>query len=103
MGLTTPVLTVRPKPALAAEGGRFVSLRFGRRLQPGARHARCAGWACVPIVRSYFEIDGTLGPAPVIFGEEGDEPLLGATTLESLGLVLDPFERRLIPMRMVLA
>ena len=42
------------------------------------------------------------GAAPVIFGEEGDEPLLGATTLESLGLVLDPFKRRLIPMRMLL-
>lgn len=52
---------------------------------------------------AYFEIDGSLGPAPVIFGEEGDEPLLGATTLESLGLMLDPFKRRLIPMRMVLA
>ena len=51
---------------------------------------------------AYFEINGDLGPAPVIFGEEGDEPLLGATTLESLGLVLDPFKRRLIPMRMVL-
>jgi predicted aspartyl protease len=52
---------------------------------------------------AYFEINGDLGPAPVIFGEKGDEPLLGATTLESLGLVLDPFKRRLIPMRMVLA
>ena len=52
---------------------------------------------------AYFEIDGSLGPAQVIFGEEGDEPLLGATTLESLGLVLHPFKRRLIPMRMVLA
>jgi len=52
---------------------------------------------------AYFELDGSLGPAPVIFGEEGDEPLLGATTLESLGFVLDPFKRRLIPMRMVLA
>jgi len=38
----------------------------------------------------------------VIFGEKGDEPLLGATTLESLGLVLDPFKRRLIAMRMLL-
>jgi predicted aspartyl protease len=41
--------------------------------------------------------------APVIFSEKGDEPLLGATTLERTGLVLDPFERRLIPMRMMLA
>jgi clan AA aspartic protease len=52
---------------------------------------------------AYFEFQGAVGAAPVIFGEKGDEPLLGATTLESIGLVLDPFQRRLIPMRMVLA
>lgn len=39
----------------------------------------------------------------MIFGETDDEPLLGATTLEGLGLVLDPFKRRLLPMRMLLA
>lgn len=52
---------------------------------------------------AYFELQGEGGAAPVIFGEEGDEPLLGATTLESIGLILDPFKRRLIPMRMLLA
>src|SRR5258708_1609184 len=52
---------------------------------------------------AYFEFQGEGGAAPVIFGEKGDEPLLGATTLESIGLVLDPFKRRLIPMRMLLA
>ena len=51
---------------------------------------------------AYFEYRGEGGAAPVIFGEKGDEPLLGATTLESLGLVLDPFTRRLLPMRMLL-
>ena len=51
---------------------------------------------------AYFEINGEGGAAPVIFGEKGDEPLLGATTLESFGMVLDPFKRRLIPMRMLL-
>jgi len=51
---------------------------------------------------AYFEFQGEGGAAPVIFGETGDEPLLGATTLESIGLVLDPFKRRLIPMRMLL-
>ena len=51
---------------------------------------------------AYFELHGDGGSAPVIFGEKGDEPLLGATTLESIGLVLDPFKRRLIPMRMLL-
>jgi aspartyl protease family protein len=52
---------------------------------------------------AYFELNGLGGAAPVIFGEPGDEPLLGATTLESLGLVLDPFKRQLLPMRMLLA
>ena len=51
---------------------------------------------------AYFEYRGNGGSAPVIFGEKGDEPLLGATTLESIGLMLDPFKRRLIPMRMLL-
>ena len=52
---------------------------------------------------AYFEFRGEGAAAPVIFGETGDEPLLGATTLESIGLILDPFKRRLIPMRMMLA
>jgi predicted aspartyl protease len=52
---------------------------------------------------AYFEWRGEGGAAPVIFGEKGDEPLLGATTLESLGLVLNPFNRELSPMRMMLA
>src|SRR5437899_13069121 len=56
-----------------------------------------------PVGDAYFEFRGEGGAAPVIFGEAGDEPLLGATTLESLGLVLDPFKRRLLPMRMMLA
>ena len=52
---------------------------------------------------AYFEYRGDGGAAPVIFGEPGDEPLLGATTLESLGLVLNPLRRELYPMRMMLA
>ncbi len=51
---------------------------------------------------AYFEWQGEGGAAPVIFGEEDDEPVLGATTLESLGLVLNPFNRQLKPMRMLL-
>jgi clan AA aspartic protease len=39
---------------------------------------------------------------PVILGEPGDQPLLGAVTLEELGLVLNPFTRQLHPMRMLL-
>lgn len=39
---------------------------------------------------------------PVILGEEGDESLLGVVTLEILGLVFNPFDRTLRPMRMLL-
>jgi clan AA aspartic protease len=56
-----------------------------------------------PVGDAYFEFQGEGGAAPVIFGQADDEPLLGATTLESLGLMLDPFKRRLIQMRMLLA
>ena len=40
---------------------------------------------------------------PVILGEPGDEALLGVVTLEILGLVFNPFNRTLQPMRMMLA
>src|SRR6266436_5117217 len=52
---------------------------------------------------AYFEYKGNGGSAPVIFGEKGDEPLLGATTLESIGLALNPFTRQLYPIRMLMA
>ena len=42
------------------------------------------------------------GHTPVILGEPDDEPLLGVVTLEILGLVLNPFNRTLQPMRMLL-
>lgn len=42
------------------------------------------------------------GHTPVILGEEFDEALLGFVTLEILGLVLNPFNRTLQPMRMLL-
>jgi clan AA aspartic protease len=59
------------------------------------------------IERSISECHITLpqgeGHTPVILGEPGDEPLLGAVTLEILGLVLNPFKRSLEPMRAMLA
>jgi len=45
-----------------------------------------------------FEYLGERAYAPVIFGEEGDAALMGATTLEGFGFVLDPFRRELRPM-----
>jgi clan AA aspartic protease len=43
------------------------------------------------------------GHTPVILGEPGDDPLLGAVTLEILGLVLNPFQRTLQVMQGMLA
>ena len=51
---------------------------------------------------AYFEYKGVGGAAPVVFGEEGDANLLGATTLEALELVLDPFKREFRPMALSL-
>lgn len=42
------------------------------------------------------------GHTPVILGEGSDEALLGVVTLEILGLVLNPFNRTLQPMKMLL-
>lgn len=50
-----------------------------------------------------FEFGGIDAASPVILGEARDEALLGVVTLENLGLVLNPFERTLGPMRMMLA
>ena len=49
-----------------------------------------------------FEYEGRRGDSMVIVGEPGDGPLLGATTLEGFGLVLDPFRRELRPMSLPL-
>ena len=50
-----------------------------------------------------FKYGDRIGGADVIFGEDGDSVLLGAFTLEALGLVLDPLRRELRPLPMVLA
>jgi hypothetical protein len=42
------------------------------------------------------------GAATVIFGEKGDLPVLGATALEALGLILDPFHRQLKPIALTM-
>jgi len=39
---------------------------------------------------------------PVVLGEKDDEALMGVVTLEILGLILNPFDRTLHPMRMTL-
>ncbi|MBI3985464.1 MAG: hypothetical protein HY343_00965, partial [Lentisphaerae bacterium] len=51
----------------------------------------------------WLEYEGRGRTTQVILGEKGDEALLGAMTLEALGLVLNPFTRELTPMKLMLA
>lgn len=51
---------------------------------------------------AFFEYKGHRGVAPVVFGEENDSLLLGATTLEALELALNPLTRDLFPLQMTL-
>ena len=50
-----------------------------------------------------IQYNGLDGHTPVVLGEPGDQPLLGVITLEILGLVLNPFTRRLQPMKLMMA
>ena len=50
-----------------------------------------------------FKYKEHIGGADVIFGEEGDSTLLGAFTLEALGLGLNPLKRELVAVPMMLA
>jgi clan AA aspartic protease len=54
------------------------------------------------ISETYVTLPQGQSHTPVILGEENDEALLGVVTLEILGLVFNPFERTLNPMRMLL-
>lgn len=55
------------------------------------------------ISECHIEVFDNEGHTPVILGEEGDDALLGVITLEEFGFVLNPFNRTLQPMRMMLA
>jgi predicted aspartyl protease len=66
------------------------------RLADGSKITRKKGGAV-------FKYRDQIGVADVIFGEPGDSTLLGAFTLEALGLALDPLRRELKPLPMILA
>lgn len=48
-----------------------------------------------PVGSATINYEGRELTIPVVLGENGDNALLGATTLESFGLVLDPFKQKL--------
>jgi clan AA aspartic protease len=66
------------------------------RLADGTKVVRKKGGA-------FFKYRDRVGVADVIFGEKDDSTLLGAFTLEALGLARDPFRRELKPLPMMLS
>lgn len=66
------------------------------RLTDGSKVVRKKGVAL-------FKYGNQIGGADVIFGEEEDSILLGAFSLEALGLARDPLKRELKPLPMILA
>ncbi len=52
---------------------------------------------------AFVEINGDKVPSMVVIGEPGDSALIGVLTLEGMGLMVDPFKRKLRPMRLMLA
>ena len=50
-----------------------------------------------------FTVQGQTATSPVVLGAASDAPLLGAVTLETLGLMVNPLSRELLPMRLTLA
>jgi len=89
------IYSVVPIPILEKLGVRPLAEQEFR-LANGAKIVRKKGGAL-------FKYHDRIGVADVIFGEEGDSVLLGAFTLEALGLSLDPLRRELTPLPMILA
>ncbi len=119
MGLTTLVLDVaaphdpdrREAVDFLVDSGavysfvpRAVLIRLG--IMPhGRQRFRLADGSTIERDRgdAIFFHAGRRGAAPVIFAEAGDATLLGAVTLESLGVALDAVRRELVPLPMIVA
>jgi len=89
------IYSVVPTPILQRLGIRPITAQEFR-LADGSKITRQKGVAL-------FKYGERIGGADVIFAEEGDSTLLGAFTLEALGLSLDPLRRELKPLPMMLA
>ncbi len=88
------IYSVVPIPILERLGiSPLIEQEF--RLADGSKIVRKKGGAL-------FKYGDRIGVADVIFGEDGDSQLLGAFTLEALGLALDPLRGELRPLPMIL-
>lgn len=55
-----------------------------------------------PVGEAYCQLGTKRATSKVVFGPAGVTPLLGALTLESMGLMVNPVTRELLPMRLFL-
>lgn len=78
-----------PRSVLASIGIEpFDERRF---VMADGRHGTCQ------VGKADFLVNGRQTPSLVVFGDEAAPPLIGAMTLEGLGLGVDPLSRRLVP------
>ena len=82
--------------AVLEELGIAPSFRRRFRLANGSEIERDCAQANV-------KVDGSQLITVCVFGDEGSEPLLGAVTLEEMGLGVDPLNQRLVPVTLLLA
>jgi hypothetical protein len=73
-----------------------ITFTRAKMLADGTRRAYDAGEA-------FFELGDRRGTSKVVFGPSDVTPLLVALSLESLGLMVNPVTREVLPMRLFLA
>jgi len=86
---TGATLSWIPRTTLERVGAKVFS-RLPFTLADGSRLER-------DITAVLLIIDGRKAPVQVAFGEEGEEAVLGATSLEGLGFMVDPVGEKLVP------
>ena len=86
---TGATFTLIPR-AIFEEIGAEADTSFRLRLADGRSIQRDGGTI-------FAEVEGRRYRVPVVVGEEGDTPVLGTTTLEILGLKVDPVAQKLEP------
>jgi predicted aspartyl protease len=92
---TGAVYSMLPRSVLVSLG---ITPRSRRQFRPG--DGRTVIWE---FGDALIGVDGYQAPSPVIFGEENCPQLLGAVTLEAMGVGVDPLNKQLIPIEGLLA
>ncbi len=83
-------MTWAPSKTLEAIGVQRVKKDRTFQMDNGQAITRTVGYAIVEVPNGVETVD------EVVFGEEGDLPLLGARSLEGLNLRVDPSAKRLV-------